>query len=375
MDALLTADAVVAHDRVLRPGWVSVRSDRITAVGGGTPPAPATHELGAAILVPGFVDVHCHGGGGASFGSDLDDAHRVVETHRASGTTTLLASLVSAPVAALRRSVDALAELVESGELAGVHLEGPWISAAYCGAHDPTALVAPDQADVEILVRRGVVRMVTLAPELPGADDAIRAIVATGAVASVGHTAADAGQVREALRLGASHATHLFNAMPPVHHRAPGAVLALLDSEATLELIRDGHHLHPDLCRWLDTTVAPERLVAVSDAMAATGSPDGDYRLGGLDVTVTDGIARVAGTAALAGSTTTLDHAFRAAAHGSSSDADLLRAVAQTAANPARALRITDVGVLDEGRRADVVVLDAVSLDVVRVLHRGAWVS
>jgi N-acetylglucosamine-6-phosphate deacetylase len=109
--------------------------------------------------------------------------------------------------------------------------------------------------------------------------------------------------------------------------------------------------------------------------MAATGSPDGDYRLGSLDVTVTDGIARVAGAAALAGSTTTLDHAFRAAAHGSSSDADLLRAVAQTAANPARALRITAVGVLDEGRRADVVVLDSVSLDVVRVLHRGAWVS
>ena len=375
MDALLTADAVVAHDRVLRPGWVSVRGDRIAAAGDGAPPVTATHDLGAAVLVPGFVDVHCHGAGGASFGEDLDDARRVGAAHRSSGTTTLLASLVSAPVAVLRRSVDALAELVESGELAGVHLEGPWLSTAYCGAHDPTALVVPEKHDVEALVRPGVVQMVTLAPELPGAADAIRAIVAAGAVAAVGHTAADAGQVREALRLGASHATHLFNAMPPLHHRAPGAVLALLESDATLELIRDGHHLHPDLCRWLDATVAPERLVAVSDAMAATGSPDGDYRLGSLDVTVTGGIARVAGTDALAGSTMTLDHAFRATAYGSSSDADLLRAVAQTSGNPARALRIPDVGVLEAGRRADVVVLDASSLDVVRVLHRGAWVS
>ena len=373
MDALLTADAVVAHDRVLRPGWVSVRGDRIAAVGEGAPPAPATHALGAVVLVPGFVDVHCHGGG-ATFGSDLADARRVIETHRAAGTTTLLASLVSAPVAALRRSVDALAGLVESGELSGVHLEGPWISAAYCGAHDPTALVAPEPSDVEVLVRPGVVRMVTLAPELPGADDAIRAVVGAGAVAAVGHTAADAVRVRESLRVGATHATHLFNAMPPLHHRAPGAVLALLDSDATLELIRDGHHLHPDLCRWLDATVGPERLVAVSDAMAATGSPDGRYRLGSVDVTVTDGVARAAGTGALAGSTTTLDCAFRAAAHGSSADDDLRRAVAQTAANPARALRIPDVGVLEAGRRADVVVLDAVSLDVVRVLHRGAWV-
>ena len=374
MDALLTADAVVAHDRVLRPGWVTIRGDRIGTIGEGAPPIPATHELGAVVLVPGFVDVHCHGGGGASFGSDLDDARRAVETHRASGTTTLLASLVSAPVATLRRSVDVLAQLVESGELAGVHLEGPWISTAYCGAHDPAALVAPEPDDVEVLVRPGVVRMVTLAPELPGAEDAIRAVVGAGAVAAVGHTAADAAQVREALRLGASHATHLFNAMPPLHHREPGAVLALLDSDATLELIRDGHHVHPDLCRWLDATLAPDRLVAVSDAMAATGSPDGHYRLGGVDVTVTDGVARVAGTGALAGSTTTLDRAFRAAAHGRSTDTDLLRAVAQTAANPARALRIPDVGVLDEGRRADVVVLDAVSLDVVRVLHGGAWV-
>ena len=375
MDSLLTADAVVVRDRVLRPGWILVCGDRIAAVGEGAPHSPATHALGATVLVPGFVDVHCHGGGGASFDSDLDAARRALEIHRASGTTTVVASLVSAPVASMRRSVDLLTELVESDELAGVHLEGPWISAAYCGAHDPGALVAPEPADVDGLVRPGVVRMVTIAPELTGADDAVRRIVDAGAVAAVGHTAADAARVRAALRVGASHATHLFNAMPPLHHRTPGAVLALLDSGATLELVRDGHHLHPDLCRWLDSTVSSDRLVAVSDAMAATGSPDGDYVLGTVDVRVTDGVARVSGTGALAGSTTTLDRAFRDAAHGSTADADLLRAAAQTAANPARALRIPDVGVLEEGRTADVVALDAISLDVVRVLHRGVWVS
>jgi N-acetylglucosamine-6-phosphate deacetylase len=375
MDSLLTADAVVVRDRVVRPGWVLLRGDRVADVGEGPPPSPATHDLGPTVLVPGFVDVHCHGGGGSSFGTDIAAARRVIGTHRASGTTTMLASLVSAPVESMLRSVDVLGELVESGELAGVHLEGPWLSAAHCGAHDPAVLVTPERADVDLLVRPDVVRMVTIAPELAGAGDAVRRIVDAGAVAAVGHTAADAAQVREALRLGATHATHLFNAMPPLHHRTPGAVLALLDSDANLELIRDGHHLDPDLCRWLDATVTPGRLVAVSDAMAAAGSPDGDYLLGTTDVTVTDGVARVAETGNLAGSATTLERAFRAAAYGSTSDAALLRAVAQTAANPARALAISDVGAIEAGLRADIVVLDAVSLGVVRVLRRGAWVS
>ena len=374
MDALLTADRVVARDRVLRPGWVQARDGRVVALGEGAPPAPATHALGAAVLVPGFVDIHCHGGGGATFGADLGAAARVIATHRSHGTTTLVASLVSAPVADLRRDVDALADLVASGDLAGVHLEGPWLAAAYCGAHGLAALRAPTADDVDRLVRPGVVRMVTLAPELAGGLDAVRRVVAAGAVAAIGHTASDAAIVRDALRAGASHATHLFNAMPPLRHREPGNVLALLDSDASLELIRDGRHLHPDLCRWLDTAVEAHRLVAVTDAMAAAGASDGDYSLGAVAVSVVDGVARAAGSGRLAGSTATADRLFREVARGSDDDADLLRAVAQTATNPALALGLPDVGALDAGFRADVVVLDAATLAVTRVMRHGEWV-
>ena len=371
MDALLTAGRVVARDRVLRPGWISVRDGMIAALGQGEPPEPATHAFGDAVLVPGFVDVHCHGGGGATFGADLEATQRAVATHHAHGTTTLVASLVSAPVGSLRREVDALAELVSGGDIAGVHLEGPWLAEAYCGAHDPRALIAPTVDDVDALVRPGVVRMVTIAPELLGGLDAVRRVVAAGAVAAIGHTASDGTVVSDALRAGATHATHLFNAMPPLHHRQPGAVLALLDSDATLELIRDGHHLHPDLCQWLDSAVEPERLVAVTDAMAAAGAADGDYTLGSMAVTVAHAVARVAGTGTLAGSTATADMLFRSVAHASSADADLLRAAAQTASNPALALGFRDVGALEAGRRADVVVLDPASLEVRAVLRGG----
>jgi N-acetylglucosamine-6-phosphate deacetylase len=374
MVTLLTADSVVSRDRVLHPGWVEIERGRIRAVGEGTPPRPATAALGAVVLVPGFVDVHCHGGGGSSFGSDLDAAATAIAAHRAHGTTTLVASLVSAPVDTLRGQVDALAELVTDGQLAGVHLEGPWLSTTYCGAHDPRALRPPTRDDVQALVRPDVVRMVTLAPELDGAVDAVRATVAAGAVAAVGHTAADARIVRDALRAGASHATHLFNSMPPLHHRDPGAVLALLDSGATLELIRDGVHVSRDLCGWLDATIDASRMIAVTDAMAAAAAPDGDYPLGALDVIVREGVARVAVSGVLAGSTATADVLFHDVAHGTT-DRDLLRATAQTATNPAAALDLHDVGELRPGAYADVVVLDRAALTVTRVMRRGDWIS
>jgi N-acetylglucosamine-6-phosphate deacetylase len=216
--------------------------------------------------------------------------------------------------------------------------------------------------------------MVTLAPELDGGIEAVRATVAAGAVAAVGHTAADARVVRDALRAGASHATHLFNSMPPLHHRDPGAVLALLDSGATLELIRDGVHVSRDLCGWLDATIDASRMIAVTDAMAAAGAPDGDYTLGALDVIVREGVARVALSGVLAGSTATADVLFRDVAHGST-DRDLLRASAQTATNPAEALGLHDVGEIRSGRWADVVVLDRTALTVSRVMRRGEWVD
>jgi N-acetylglucosamine-6-phosphate deacetylase len=377
----LRAAAVVAPGRVLRPGWVRVRGDRIVALGEGEPahdPAAPDEvvDLGDVLIVPGFVDLHCHGGGGASFGAGAGAAATAAALHLTHGTTTLMASLVSGPRDRLRREIAALAPLVEAGVLAGVHLEGPWLASAYCGAHDPAHLRHPDPDEVDELVGHAAVRMVTLAPELEGGIDAVRRIVGLGAVAAVGHTNADHATTVAAIAAGADHATHLFNAMRPLRHRDPGPALALLeDDHVTLELIRDGVHVDPHLCAWLDATLAPHRLVAVTDAMAAAGAGDGRYPLGAKEIDVRDGVARVTGTTTLAGSTATADRLFRSVAGGAPSDPSLLRAVAQTSTNPARLLGGDDVGVLAPGMRADLVVLGTSSLGVHRVMRAGSWVG
>ena len=220
--------------------------------------------------------------------------------------------------------------------------------------------------------------MVTFAPERRGALDAIRAVVAAGVVAAVGHTDATYDVVRDALDAGATAGTHLFNAMRPLHHREPGPVVALLDDpRVTVEVILDGHHVHPALYAMVTRTAGPGRVALVTDAMAAAGMPDGDYRLGDLDVTVAAGLAVLTGTSTIAGSTTTMDVGFRTAVltgGGPASDAALVRAVDQTSTTPARTLGLPHVGSLRAGGAADVVVLDA-GLAVSRVMRAGRWVS
>lgn len=376
----LRAAAVVAPHGVLRPGWVDLDGARIVALGEGTPPPDAVPgqvlDLGDVVLVPGFVDLHCHGGGGASFGADPVAARTAAGLHLAHGTTSLMASLVAGPRDRLRDEIAALAPLVEDGLLVGIHLEGPWLASAYCGAHDPVHLRHPDPAEVDELVGHDAVRMVTLAPELEGGLDVVRRIVGLGAVAAIGHTDADRGTAAAAITAGASHATHLFNAMRPLRHRDPGAVLALLEDDAvTLELIRDGVHVDPHLSAWLDAVLAPHRLVAVTDAMAAAGSVDGRYPLGTMEIDVRDGVAHVAGTTTIASSTATADRLFRAIAGDQPTDASLLRAVAQTSTNPARVLGRADLGVLAPGARADLVALDTATLRVTTVVRAGEPVA
>ena len=203
-------------------------------------------------------------------------------------------------------------------------------------------------------------------------------MVDAGAVAAVGHTDATYEVVRGAVDAGATAGTHLFNAMRPVHHRDPGPVVALLDDpRVTVEIILDGHHVHPALYAMVTRAAGPGRVALVTDAMAAAGMPDGDYRLGDLDVTVAAGAAVLAGTSTIAGSTTTMDVGFRTAVGtwgGPSSDAALLRAVDQTSTTPARILDLPRLGTLHAGDAADVVVLDA-ALAVSRVMRAGRWVT
>lgn len=353
--------------------WLAVSGDRIAEVGVGAAPADA-EDMGGAWVLPGFIDIHCHGGGGASYTSaNAEQFALAAESHLRHGTTTTNASLVSASHDDLVAQIRALIPAVDQGIVHGIHLEGPWISRSYCGAHDPDVLRAPDPDEVADILRVGDGRivMVTLAPELPGALESIRLIRAAGAVAAVGHTAATAADTHAAIDAGATVATHLFNAMPPLLHRAPGPVGALLaDPRVSVELICDLVHLSPDVVT-VAMSASMDRCVFISDAMAAAGIGDGDYRIGDLEVIVKDGQARLASNGSLAGSTLRLDEALRNAVKGAGQSlAAASRALSTT---PARVLGLTDRGTLTAGARADLVVLDE-GLHVVKVMRAGKWV-
>lgn len=371
---LLAAGRIVTPARVFAPGWLLVEGERIADVGPGEPPRPADVALPDALIVPGFVDVHAHGGGGASFDDRSgEQAAAVARAHLAHGTTSITASLVADTVEGLAGSVRGLADVADDGVVTGIHLEGPWLSPRHAGAHDPALLTDPNPQDLDALLEagRGHVRMVTLAPELPGGLDAVRRLTAAGVVTAIGHTDATYDVAVAALDAGASVATHLFNAMRGMHHREPGPVAALLEHPDTyVELIADGVHVHPAALR-LAAGAKPHQTVLVTDAMAAAAAADGDYRLGRLTVSVRDGVARLAAGGAIAGSTLTMSAAVKYAAQVVGMPVG--EAVRAATATPAALLGLDRVGALLPGYRADLVVLDA-AFDLQRVLHRGRWV-
>jgi N-acetylglucosamine-6-phosphate deacetylase len=377
---LIAGGRVATPDGVLDPGWVLVEDGLIDAVGVGDPYGesgrPEAQRLDArgSWIVPGFVDIHCHGGGGAAF-TDTEQVLDAVAAHRRHGTTTLLASLVSRPIPELARQVAALREFVTGGLLAGVHLEGPFLSAARCGAHDPAVLRAPDAASVDALLTagKGAIRMVTIAPELEGAVPAVKRLVDGGVLAAVGHTDALAEDVLRAVDAGAAVATHLFNGMRPLHHREPGPIGALLDDErVTVELICDLVHLHPTVVHLAARHAGAGRTVLITDAISAAGAGDGVYEVGGLEVTVTDGVPTLAGGGSLAGSTLTMDAAFRNFVRNCG--LGVLEAVAATSTRPAELLGLGDVtGRIAAGYAADLVLLDD-RWHPSKVMRHGEWV-
>jgi N-acetylglucosamine-6-phosphate deacetylase len=367
---VIAAGAMVLDGQVRRPGWLETDGGRIVACGGGAPPRPADTDFPDGTVVPGFIDMHVHGGGGASY-TDRDGITGAAEFHLRHGTTTTLASLVTASPAELLAGVRALAEAARHGTVAGIHLEGPWLSRARCGAHDPAQLREPDPAEIDAVLDAGggAIRMVTLAPELPGAGEAIRRFLGAGVVVAVGHTDATYEQTEHAIALGATVGTHLCNAMPPLHHREPGPVLALLRHPGvTVELIADGVHVHPAVVRAVIGAAGPDRVAVVTDAIAAAGRDDGAFRLGGVAIDVVSGVARVRGTSTIAGSTATMDRLFRAV----HADAGLAVAAQTTSATPARALGLERVGSLRTGYDANLVVLDS-DLRVAAVMVAGRW--
>lgn len=340
--------------------WMLVDGATITATGSGPhPAADDVIDVGGHWLTPGFIDLHGHGGGGHAYDRGFDDIVSGLATHRAHGTTRSVISLVANPLANLRESLGVIAELAESDPLVlGSHLEGPFLAPERRGAHNLDFLRDPDPLEVEELLTaaRGTLRQLTLAPELPNAGEAIDVLVEAGVVVAVGHTEATFEQTRAAFDRGARLVTHVFNAMPGIHHRQPGPIVAAFeDDRVVLELVLDGVHVHPDVAA-LAFSSAPGRIALVTDAMAAAGSVDGDYRLGSLNVTVRDGLALLSGTDTIAGSTLTQDAALRCAVRTGIDPAAAVEALTRT---PARVLGLEGRhGMLAPGFAADAVVLD-----------------
>ena len=367
---------VVTPGGVLDDAVVEVRGDRVAAVYPNNGDERA-ERLGGWV-VPGFVDPHVHGGGGHDYASaDADEILAARDFHAAHGTTTTFASLVAASLDDLEAQLDVLADLVEDGHLAGIHLEGPFLSPDQAGAHEPAFLRPPHPAAVERLIDagRGHLRMVTLAPELDGGIDAVRRLVAAGVRVAIGHTTADDDLVARALDAGADVGTHVFNAMRPVHHRRPGPVPRLLtDPRVAAELIADGFHVAEEVLRMALAAAGPDGVVLVTDAMVAAGMPDGAYRLGSLDVRVVDGQARLVtedGTpGSIAGSTLTTARAF-ALVVGITDD--LATAARAASTNAARHFGL-DAGTVEAGGPADLCLVDDQGA-LQRVMRRGRWLA
>ena len=373
----LAGARVVTPSAVLDGGWIEVAGGRIAAVGSGTPPSGA-EDLGGAWVVPGFVDLHMHGGGGFDVATSPEAMAAAVAFHRRRGTTATLVSLVTAPLADLAEQLGWIAALAgrgatPDGHVLGSHLEGPYLSEARCGAQNAAYLRAPDADELAALLAagRGRLRVVTLAPELPGALDLVTLLAGRGVVPALGHSDATFAQAHAAIEAGAGLATHLFNGMRSLHHREPGLIGATLAATIPFELINDGLHLHPAL---VSLVSAPgRRPVLVTDAIGAAGVGDGEYALGGQPVDVRAGEARLRRTGSLAGSTLTMDRAFRRAVRDSG--LSMVAAAAAAATHPAAVLGLDgDLGSLAPGRRADLVVLDD-DLCVVRVMAGGAWLD
>jgi N-acetylglucosamine-6-phosphate deacetylase len=375
---------LVTPSGILEDGYLTLDGDRITEAGPVSDhPGPEALPAPVGTVLPGLVDVHCHGGGGAAVTSgEPDQALAVAEHHRSFGTTSLLLSTVTDSPARMLAAISAAAGAASSGAAAGVHLEGPFLAPSRCGAQDPRHLRAPDLGLARELLAAGDghVRTMTIAPELPGADGLTELLAEHGVTAAVGHTDGDVAVVAEALaRPGTDLVTHLFNGMPPLHHRSPGpvgaALAAAVRGQARVELIADGVHLADETVAMMFALLGPDRVVLVTDAMAAAGMADGDYTLGSQRVRVTDGVARLGDTesGSIAGGTARLLEVVRRCVRRAG--VALTDAVAAASSSPAAVLGLTgDVGALAPGHRADLVVVD-MDLRPVRVMRRGTWLT
>lgn len=379
-EGVIADGVVVVDDGVIT--WVG-SAEAAVGAGWGDAVAAVAAEPDRLVL-PGLVDLHDHGGGGASFpdATDLDQVRTAVGEHAGYGTRHLVASLVTAEPQVLRERVALLADAADQGVIAGIHLEGPFLSTARCGAQDPDLIIDGDAALTRELLAlgRGHVVTMTVAPETPGLlgpDGVLAALVEGGALPSWGHTDADATTMRTAAeagvlalaehgenaRSGRATVTHLCNGMPPIHHRDPGPVPTALAMAAqgalVVELVGDGTHLAPEFVREVFEMVGADNVALVTDAMAAAGMPDGIYQLGTQRVSVAEGVARLADGGSIAGGTAHLLDVVRTTV---AAGVPLHDAVRSASLVPAEVIGHREVGrafgALRAGYQADLVITD-----------------
>jgi N-acetylglucosamine-6-phosphate deacetylase len=358
-------------------GEVIVEAGRIQAILPASADAAAI-DLGSRWLAPGLIDGHVHGGAGANCNTaDPEEIAQVARFHARHGTTALMATTVAAgtdELCAALAAIDRCRGVLDGAEVLGAHLEGPFLSRARPGAMDPDTFLDPDARVLERLMKASCcLRLMTVAPELPGALELIEQLVGLGVVVSLGHSEADYEQAGRAVTAGASSATHVFNAMAPFHHRRPGLVGAVLDLPGVnCELICDGVHVAPAAMRLARRAKGTHGLRLVTDAMRAAGMPDGEYRLGGAPVRVTGGRPLLVEGGSLAASTLTMDRALAGAVEMLGLSVE--EAVELAAANPARVLGLENrKGAIAPGLDADLVVLDE-GLGCWATMVGGRWV-
>ena len=346
---IISAATVLIDQELQKEVWLEIEDGVIRSINSGTTPEYDLRYEG--ILIPGFVDIHCHGGGGNYFGGLTDtEITQVIATHRAGGTVAGLASLVTEPIENLISQIKRLVPFAQRGEIAGIHLEGPYLSHARCGAHDPNLLRTPTLAEVQTLLDagQGFIKMITIAPELDGALEVIEYLAKSGVIAAIGHSQSDAATAQAAIDRGASVVTHFNNAMPKVID-GPGTMSSAVINElrVSLELILDGEHVSTQIVRDV-FEAAPNRIVMVTDAMSAAGSTDGTYKIANLEVIVKDGVARLASNGSLAGSTLTMAKAFNHALN--EIGISITEAVHAASTLPALILGRSDLGEIAVGK-------------------------